>query len=117
MNLMLDLTKPVQIRDGMPVRIYATDGAGDFPIHGAFQENGHWFPEKWTVDGYCRITNGGVTESGNDLVNVPVKHTVWLNIYDEVAVPHKELWEAEADGNSRRLKARIKVTYTEGEGL
>ena len=37
-------------------RIYAVDGATDYPIHGAWEhpERG-WFPVQWTLDGFCSI--------------------------------------------------------------
>jgi len=33
----IDINKKYQTRSGLPVRIYATDGGGPFPIHGAVQ--------------------------------------------------------------------------------
>ena len=36
---------------GTPVRIYATDGGGKYPIHGAVKYNEGWNPSKWTSTG------------------------------------------------------------------
>lgn len=33
------------------IRIYAIDGYGDYPIHGAYYEDGNWCIEKWTEYG------------------------------------------------------------------
>ena len=45
-----DCTKTV---DGTPVRIYATDGGGVYPVHGAvFSEvDNRWIQERWTPKG------------------------------------------------------------------
>lgn len=61
----LDLSdggKHVRTRDGREVRIYATDGVGDFSIHGAFQcvadkspsEHDAYTIAAWKIDGTCR---------------------------------------------------------------
>jgi hypothetical protein len=106
---MLDLSKPVQTRDGRSVRIYATDGEGRFSIHGRI--GGAIC--MWTRDG---LMGTGVCMSG-DLVNVPARHTGWLNMYG----PHsyhdtkKDADEAAACSNSRI--ACIKTEFAEGEGL
>jgi hypothetical protein len=65
---MIDLTKKYQTRSGLPVRIYAVDGGGTYPVHGSFLEAGTYFIVQWMSDGcFCP---GGV-ESSCDLV--PVK--------------------------------------------
>lgn len=38
-------------RDGGKARIYATDGAGDFQIHGACEIEGGWEVNSWRLDG------------------------------------------------------------------
>jgi len=42
---------PARTRDGREARIYATDGGGDFPIHGASLNDGQWSAECWMRDG------------------------------------------------------------------
>ena len=51
-------SKKYRTRSGLPVRIYATDGTGDFSIHGAIKYQGGrlqdgWFMEAWLKDGIC----------------------------------------------------------------
>ena len=46
--------KPGQVwvrRDGGKVRIYATDGAGPYPIHGAFETKSGWRIAFWSLHG------------------------------------------------------------------
>ena len=41
-------------RGGYLVRIYATDGGGEFPVHGAYwddEESGCWEPNRWMEGG------------------------------------------------------------------
>ena len=60
---------------GYPVRVYATDGVGDYPIHGAIDQGGGWTPISWRVDG--RYWNGDT--SNLDLVPLlPTKIPVWV---------------------------------------
>jgi hypothetical protein len=42
-------------RDGREARVYATDGAGDYPIHGATRwPREGWEEATWTAEGrYC----------------------------------------------------------------
>ena len=73
----LDLTKPVQTRDGRAVRILATDIKSDAPIVAAIQI----FKNDEKV--YCYKANGNllgsIYENLLDLVNVP--ETKWMNVY------------------------------------
>lgn len=50
---MIDITKKYKTRSGCEVRIYATDGGGDYPIHGAVKYKGdnYWSPRKWKDSG------------------------------------------------------------------
>ena len=38
-------------RDGTPVRIYAQDGAGHYPIHGAIKKEKGWLKADWDEGG------------------------------------------------------------------
>lgn len=38
-------------RGGEDVRIYATDGGNQSPIHGAIRDGTGWYPFKWKSDG------------------------------------------------------------------
>jgi hypothetical protein len=47
----IDITKKYTTRNGLPVRIYAGDGAGGHPIHGAIKFEGGWSHNTWCADG------------------------------------------------------------------
>lgn len=67
----LDRNRPVQTRDGKPVRIITwTEGTEIYPVVGEIE--GVTGVHCWTPEGY--LYSSGV--SGNDLVNVPPKQTV-----------------------------------------
>lgn len=52
-----DLVHPLNKR----VRIYANDGSGDYPIHGALRVYGEWKIMEWTERGKRVV--GGITDS------------------------------------------------------
>ena len=47
----IDITKTYTTRSGDPVRIYAVDGGGANPVHGAIRDGNEWFLCKWREDG------------------------------------------------------------------
>jgi hypothetical protein len=113
----IDVTKVKRTRGGHEVRIYATDGKGLYPIHGAYCNGDWWVMQTWTSDG--KVQCG--PEGPYDLVEEPrtVEVDVWLNVYpcDKGGV-----WDTreEADrvaDNGRIACINIKRTVTEGEGL
>ena len=48
---MIDINKKYRTRDGMEVRIYATDGIYPYPIHGAIKWPKGWIDRTWDNDG------------------------------------------------------------------
>ena len=48
---MIELNKKYRTRDGREVRIYAVDGGGPFPVHGAYKVGGDWYSEQWPKNG------------------------------------------------------------------
>jgi len=48
---MIDKDKQYKTRDGREVRIYATDGAGPHPVHGAIREFNGWYNCNWSQYG------------------------------------------------------------------
>jgi hypothetical protein len=62
---------------GYPVRIYAPDGAGPYPIHGAVDVNGNGFiTHYWTEEGVSGIHGKPNIVSGYNLIPVrPSTHT------------------------------------------
>ena len=66
MNSLLDLTKPVQTRDGRPVTLLTTCGRGDYPIVGYIGDDMNI--SVWMDDGrVCTYMYG--LNSPRDLVN------------------------------------------------
>lgn len=53
----IDITKKYTTLSGKPVRIYATDGGGTFPIHGSYWDEDSWVITRWTPDG-CFFSSG-----------------------------------------------------------
>ena len=116
----IETTKKYTAYDGREVRVYATDGAGSYPVHGAVkQENGEWYPLKWTEDG--RYLADG-SEDIKDLIEVVEQKILkgWINIY-----PNNQIWsilESKEKSNLMATSSRIACVYVEipykkGEGL
>lgn len=78
---MIDKNKQYTTRSGLAVRIYATDGGGQYPVHGAIYKDGHWFPSSWTSEGKHVIAQA----SSYDLIEVKprIKAKGWVNVYCE----------------------------------
>ena len=47
----IEMNKKYRTRDGKDVRIYAVDGKGDYPVHGAIDFGDNHQPLKWKIDG------------------------------------------------------------------
>ena len=68
---MIDIKKKYKTKDGNEVRIYATDGEGEHPIHGSELNCLGWSePHTWTLSGKYF---GGHAESVTDLIEVKTK--------------------------------------------
>jgi len=77
---MIDWDKPVQTRDGREVRIWTRDAKcdPDYPVQGEIynHRSGEWTYTTWVSTGaYYKIDN-----EGRDLINVPEKRTLWVNV-------------------------------------
>lgn len=125
-TMKLDLTKPVQTRDGRKARIICTDAKHIKPVIALVTEpntfecvalygaDGNFFADK-------------TLESRNDLVNVPETNKLegWLNVYSSTPScqsrihPTKEY--ADDCASEKRLAcidlSKLNITYTVGEGL
>lgn len=116
----LDLTKPVQTRDGRPVRILCTDAQSITSVVGLISEE----PGKerlfaWNAHG--RVAGLAQLDAHtDDLVNTPVKRRVtgWLNVYPDGAVYFGHKAKADLFAISSRIACiHIDIEYTEGDGL
>lgn len=69
MGLKIEAGKQYVTRDGKRVRIYATDGRGALPVHGAVFNEGWWCATEWYADGrYVSNVRLPEYESAMDLV-------------------------------------------------
>ena len=122
----INMTDKYQTRDGCEVRIYAVDGACAFPVHGAVKRSDEWRSATWTSDGRFSTWASGPPQA-DDLVLVPVRRSVWLNVYP---YPREGIFtflvagcsicptREQADSAARPDRiACIHVEFTEGEGL
>jgi hypothetical protein len=113
---MIDKNKTYKTRRGHAVRIYATDGEEDYPVHGAIYllEKDKWRCITWTDAGHFISKSA---EHDRDLIEVKPKHVVWVNVYaariDGMFCSRKT---ADACAFPQRI-ACIRIEYEEGEGL
>lgn len=63
----IEIGKFYKTRGGNKVRIYAMDGAGAFPIHGAILNAGDWVFYSWAANGFNTNLEGDSTP--RDLVS------------------------------------------------
>ena len=75
---MLDITKPVQTRDGNPVRLVCTDRKGKYSLIGLVQKGAAETIHTWSTDG-SRFDIPGTSDT--DLVNAPIMHHGWINLF------------------------------------
>jgi hypothetical protein len=107
-------------RSGCDVRIYAVDGEGFFPIHGAYYvEGGGWRPMSWTSEGRHAYDAG---ESKLDLVvdEPRVKHTYWINVHKQPNLA--SIWDREDVAKYHTMpsiiaRVKVEIDVEEGHGL
>ena len=111
---MIDINTKYRTRDGREVRIYATDGGDDFPVHGAIKDR-----DKAVWRNYSWHSNGFGVYSDLNLIEVRPRHkqTVWVNVYNEGGPTAHKLKE-QADCYSCRIACiKVELDFEEGEGL
>ena len=103
---MFDPKKPLQTRNGYPVRILCDDFKGRFPILAAYTFAGREYLRYYTLDGKG---NGTM----NDLVNV--KEVRWVNLYYNKRTGEAEvgpgLWSIEEDARSCAAEVPTPLIY------
>ena len=113
---MIDKSKQYRTRDGREVRIYATDGGGHKPIHGAIREDENWIAYTWLYDGVAALDCNSLIE-----VRPRIKREVWVNVYPHIGVGQFHLSKAQADMNAdvehRIACVMLTIDCEEGEGL
>jgi hypothetical protein len=108
---MISKDKTYRTRDDREVRIYATDGFGDHPIHGAFKRQDDWDCICWTEDGAC------IFNPSWNLIEVKprIKRTVWISVYDH-DVSASEIRTTQRL-ETPRCRVKVEIDCEEGEGL
>lgn len=122
----IELGKEYQTRDGQAVRIYATDGGGLRPIHGAVEiKPGVWDLWHWRADGQFSSSTSLDMSSIYDLVPKPKRIHGWVRAWVTEANPQKpglgtEIFptrEAALGSIQRVPYAIVEVDFVEGQGL
>jgi hypothetical protein len=112
---MIDITKTYRTRGGRPVRIYATDGKGFYPVHGMIDFGECQFIARWTNLGEHE------QQTQYDLIEVKPRIVLeaWFNVYESgIGGAHENKNQADEKASHGRL-ACVKVTIDceHGEGL
>jgi hypothetical protein len=112
---MIDINKQYRTRDGREVRIYATDGGGPQPVHGAISGLNFWSTANWSKNGSYTVVYG--QEHDNDLIEVRPRHkrTVFLHVFKNSTVCATE--EAYYEITNRIACIKVELDFEEGEGL
>jgi len=109
--------RELETRGGHPVRIYATDGGGGYPIHGAIWIDERWIPKSWTKDGLDIDGKQGYA----DLIVKPktIELDFWINVYPNgCCAPYPTRQQADEWAVDQRIACvNWKRTITEGDGL
>ena len=112
-----DPTKPVQTRDGRKARIVSDKvSRGGYKYIAIISEESG---DEWSG---TFISDGSYYASGDachrDLINVPEKREMWVNVYEgcDILVRHESRDSADSNATGNRI-ACIRVEYEVGEGL
>lgn len=105
------------------VRIYATDGDGAYPVHGAIMTpRNSWEAAVWTKRGESEVSPDTLALN---LIEVKPRIKGWMNVYRDGSVAlggmifgnEKRATEAANLAANRDVVARIQIDIEEGEGL
>ena len=109
---MISKDKTYRTRDGREVRIYATDGGGDYPVHGSVKTDDGWRSRTWVSNGQV-----GPFKNNGDLIEVKprIKRTVWLNVYENGGV--YAVTDPINKGEQCIACVKVEIDCEEGEGL
>ena len=112
---MIDINKKYRTRDGREVRIYATDGGGPQPVHGAISGLNFWSTANWSKNGSYTVVYG--QEHDNALIEVRPRHkrTVWRHVWENGTVCATE--ESYYVPTGRIACIKVELDFEEGEGL
>ena len=116
-TMTISMEKQYITKSGLIVRIYALNGADNYPIHGAYLRNGEWHICTWNKE--------GVNSYGADLTLVEVKPRIqreyWVNVYSDLeSLPNLVITKKDADNfrsSGRIACVKITIDCEEGDGL
>lgn len=99
----------LKTRGGRDVLIYATDGKGDYPIHGALDGQ----IETWTIDGKYDVCTECEYEGDLILPKPPAREPmrIWVNVYEGRMTEY--LCEKEATAMAMPKALRTAVPFIE----
>ena len=115
---MIDPSKTYRTRDGREVRIYAVDGGGGMPVHGAILENGEWLTERWSAGGEWAPQD--CAASPYDLIEVRprIQREVWVNVYRDIVEVFNTKHYADIHSTNNRIACvKLVIDCEEGHGL
>ncbi len=104
--LPLDLSKPLQTKDGHPVEFVGVskNPKVPYPVAVVLLDD----IETYTLDGaYCKERNMSA-----DIINVPEKIVRWVNVYEETGWPTQQ---AACNASHNGCIARIRIEFTRGQ--
>lgn len=110
---MISKDKEYVTRNGREVRIYATDGADPFPVHGAIEYPEGFFHSKWLASGKFHKD----IKHENDLLEKPKTHEVTVYFHRIRSTGYIVPTDSTIDPAGTDLIAERTITLTEGEGL
>ena len=115
---MIDKSKTYRTRNGSEVRIYSTDGGGEYPVHGAYLCRGEWRLVAWDEKGFWTDPDH---EDNIDLIEVKprIKREVWVNVYKQGYAIYSDRATADALAikDQRIACVRLTIDCEEGTGL
>lgn len=102
----IDLNRKYRTRDGREVRLYALDGDGASPIHGAAKTDGQWRSYSWSPSGNYLQSH---EDFRADLVEVKAKHEGWINLYAGPMTRIDHVYGTAADAENAILHAEDRI--------
>lgn len=109
---MIDFTKPIRTKGGLPVTIISIRGRGNHPVIGYIGEKATLY--SWTPSGLVWVHGQG---HENDLENVPDRIVRYLNMYEKVkftSILHHSRLDANHDAGADRV-ACIRIEFEPGQ--
>lgn len=110
---MIDWSKPVRTRDGREVRVLCTDCEThtSYPVVALVKDShGYERVQSYTIEGKYRRT---ISESPEDLENVPEITNLWVNVYPNDAGGHISKKDADFWAEDDRV-ALLRMVIADG---